>query len=645
MTTKIGYNGIPEPNKPRKLEEVLGFLPSDSQVTDNKPPEVLERQAATDDLFKSVASTYLKGRILQKGLAGMEPGAFITIDTESGDVIAAAKRLFPEESGLGKIITYSMFQKSVDFIYNEKWEVRRKYFNTDIPITGVSNPRLVSSDTSTNKKKGLFLQFLEGNGMVGALFAALAMSPFMADVFQTLSSEETPTKAVQLVKVVGGLALLLEIGIKAVRIIDLLKSLNVNIPNAEQIVRTLDSDPSARAKALKAVGVDPDDLKGSMEASDHRKLIDYTSEHYARYGGLVEPGGFLTIDHWIAYLNVAHNQLLLRGALNIADSYSERFSEIRESTNSPLITSSTQTERVIPKFQLSVNLASVTKSLRENSDTVYDEILNSFMQQITDQDICCLVSLFGAFKDTEVLTTMGAILRILAMDLSGEINDILGSLKMYVSNLVMGALFELVNKIDKTMQEALLKITKMFTVDIDGLEHCIGLLSIGWGVLNGVQVIYKMIKDLLKEISNIINDFGRSTSIGWSVAADRRYLLGIARILEVLAARLDMAKVCDSKESSTGASLGDVEIKDITAGDAVITILGKMPPNLNITNQEIEKYFPGPHTRTSERLKMKYGILDMQNSKRAAGTDCVEPLPKSALEEIINKFKSVLAEE
>jgi hypothetical protein len=210
----------------------------------------------------------------------------------------------------------------------------------------------------------------------------------------------------------------------------------------------------------------------------------------------------------------------------------------------------------------------------------------------------------------------------------------------------MGTLFQMANEMNRVMNEILLKITKAFTVTVPGLEHCIGLLSIGWAVVNALQTIFKIIKDLVREIMSIVNDYARGDSPGWSVSADRRHLFGIARILEVLATRLDDAKICETASTkSTPPIARDVEISNIAAGDVIYNILGKMPPSLDLTNQEIEKYFGQTQSKTSERLKFKYGILDMQNAKSKEGSNCMEPLPKEALEEIVNKLKSVLNEQ
>lgn len=645
MPQKIGYNGIPEFDRPRKLVEDNDVSPQSDVLRDNKPPPIDERGQATEDLFRGLAQTYLKGKILKKGLAGMEPASYIPIEEQAGDVSAAAVRLANEESQQGKVITYSMFQRSIDYIYNQKWEFRRRYFNANIPATGLGQAELIAQISKT-EKGGILNDFLRGVGAAGAFLAALAIAPFMSDVFLALSSEEAAAKASFSVKVVAGIALLLEIGVRAAKIIELLKSLKVKLPDTEKIVNELATSKVARNRAFQGVGIDYDQVVGSLDQLDHKKIVDYVGDYYNRYGGLMAPGSYLTIDHWIAYMNVAQNQLLIKGALDIADTYSEKFAEFRSGTTAPIIESTTETvSSKIPKLDLSIAMASSTRALRERSNDMYDDILNAFMYQITDQDICCLVSLFGAFNDTDMLRTVAQILRILATDLSFGIANMLNQLRTYLTNMIMGALFQLIREMDKVMQEILLKLTKMFTLQIPGLEHCIGLLSIGWAIINAIQVLFKMIKDLIKEIMSIINDYGRSDDLSWTVSADRRHLHGIARILEVLATRLDLAKVCEKASTETTPPLRDLEIKDIAAGDVIYDILGKMPPSLDLTNQEIEKYFGTLQSKESKRLKFKYGILDLQNAKSREGSNCMEPLPKEALDEIVNKLKSVLNEE
>lgn len=652
MSQKIGYNGLPEYNKPRKLVETNNNKDVNSPLSDKKPPVLTDRQKEADELYRSIAQTYIKGRKLQKGLAGMDPAAYIPI-VEDSDAGVSARRLFENESKNGTIITYSMFQKSVDYIYQKKWEMRKMYMQNIFPVTKLGETELISSVERTTKNKGLIREFIEGNGLAGALIGLLCMTPFMADFMLALSGEESAAKGVFSIKVIAGLALLVELGLKAAKIIELLKLLKgAKIDNLESVIEQLENDPDARARALGDIGIDANEMRQSIIPNDHKKIIDYVSEYYNRYGGLAEPNGFTTIDHWIAYMHVAQNQMLLRGALNVADDYSTRFEDIRQTEssvpNEPYTSSATVEERSgigFPRFELGVTLASGTRALREKSNDIYDDILNAFMYQISDQDLCCLVSLFGAVKNTDMLRTIAAILRILATDLSFDIANLLNKLKLFIANMLTAIIFELISQIDKVMQKLLLKLVDMFTVNIEALKNCIGLLSIGWAIMDAVRVFFKIVKDLMRELVSIINDYAQGDDTGWSIAADRKHLFGIARILEVLATRLDLAAVCEIKRDGSRDGtppLGDVEIKDITAGDVIYDILGKFPPTLNLTNQEIEKYFPNQQSRTSKRLKFNYGIVDMQNSKRAEGSGCVEPPPASAINEMVNKMNEIL---
>ena len=650
MSQKIGYNGVPEYNKPRKLSETNNNQYEDSHLSDKKPPALSERQKEADELYRSIAETYIKGKKLLKGLAGMEPAAFIPI-VEDSDAGISAARLYADESKNGTIITYSMFQKSVDYTYGQKWQMRKMYMQNVFPTTKLGETELISKTQRTTTNKGIIREFIEGNGLAGALIGLLCMTPFMSDFMLALSGEESGAKSVFSVKVVAGIALLLELGIKAYKIIELLKLLSgAKIPNLEQTVKDLE-DPDKRKAALETIGIDPNEMLQSIVPNDHKKIIDYVAEYYNRYGGLAEPEGFTTIDHWVAYMHVAQNQLLLRGALNVADSYSTRFEDIRSNENankSEPFTSSVEVEERsgvrLPKFELSITLASGTRALREKSNDIYDDILNSFMYQISDSDLCCLVSLFGAFKKTDMLRLIAAILRILATDLSFEIANIMNALKLFIANMLTAIIFELISKIDEVMQKILLKLVDVFTVNIEALKHCIGLLSIGWAIMDAVRVFFRIVKDLMRELMTIINDYAKGDDVGWSVAADRRHLFGIARILEVLATRLDLASVCELKREGSGGAppIRDVEIRDITAGDVIYDIMGKAPPTLNLTNQEIEKYFPNQQSRTSKRLKFNYGIVDMQKSKREEGSACAEPPSASQLDDMVKQMNDIL---
>lgn len=640
---KLEYNGVPEFSRKRKLTETNIELASTGQLEDLKPPVIDQRDQDTDGLFKRLAETYIKGEALRRGLSKMEPAQFIPIDQEANSVIAATSRLFKSESLEGKVITYSMYQKSVDYITDKKWEVRRTYFRPSNIISKESSTTK-TSETINSGSKNFLKDFFDHNGIAGSILAMLVLSPFQNIIFQALGVEEG-AKTTQSIQVPAGIALFIELGIKAERIAKIFKTANIGTPLVEQQIVRMEN-PDERAAALSEFGIDYGDLKKSMELTDHEAIINYVSEYYARYGGLAAPNSHLTIDHWIAYLQVSQNQHVLRGALNIADAYSEDFSNIREPNRlqDPIADANSLSSRN-DKSKISIQLASATRAMRERSNDMYDNIINSLMYQVSDDAICCLVSIFGAFKDTDLMKTIASLLRLLAVDLGGEIVRLDNLARQFLSNFFASAIFELYSDVERLLEKILHKLVKLFTVDIPGLEKCVGLLTVGWAMMESVNLLFNHIKDLLKEIMSLIHAYGQPGSGSWTIAADRRHLLGIARILEVMAAKLDVASVCDNKIANPQAPITSIEAKDIVAGEVVHTILDGSPPSVQLTNQEIEKYFPNVKPQVSERLRFMFGIPGLQNLEGAANKNCSKPASKEEIDELSNSFASLLRQE
>lgn len=641
---KLGYDGTPEFSRQRNIVETNTPLLANSIKSDAKPPIRDQREVDTDLLFKKLAETYIKGEILRKGLSAMEPAQYIPIDSDASTVVGAASRLFNTESINGTIITYSMYQKCVDAINDKKWEVRRTYFSPSSIVTQESKTTHTNSTVNNSSSKGFIEQFLENNGIAGSILAMLAISPFQATIFQALSTEESGAKAVQGVQISAGLAMFIELGIKAEKILQIMKTSKVNVPLVEQQLVAL-STPQARAQALESFGINYDDFKQSMSLSDYQAIVGYVGEYYSRYGGLAYSGSHLTIDHWIAYLKVSQNQHTMRGCLNTADAYSEDFADMRDpNRNKDPIAGSTSISSPNKKIKISVEVASATRALRERSNDMYDDIINAFMYQITDDQICCLVSIFGAYKDTDFIKTIASLLRLLAVDLSGELIRLENIGRQFLSNFFASVIFELVTDLEKLLQEVLLKLTKTFTVEIEGLERCGGLLTIGYAIMESIRSLAKYVRDLLREIMNTINIFGEQKTGMWTVAADRRHLFGIARILEILAARLDIAAVCDKKLGSTEQRTSPIEKKDIVAGEVIHSILDGSPPSIQLTNQEIDKYFPNVQPQVSERLKYSYGIGSLQNLEKN-NNGCSGPISKEETDALFQKFSETIREE
>lgn len=642
----IEYKGRPEFSRPRKLTD-LGSLDHFKDSLENQAfGNEEQREQLIDQIFTDLAKTYLKGKKLKEGLSKMDPAQYIPIEEACDSTRAAAIRLNKEESKEGSIITYNLYQKAVDIILEKKWEIRGTVIRMKLPAT------LTQTQQETNEKisnspgvDSMLKEFISQNGIISTILGMLTLSPFQTIIFQALGVEQG-AKGIQISQIPAGIALFLELGIKAERIINALKKSNIGTPLVEQQIAELENSDTARAAALKTIGIDYDELKKSKEFLDSEEIVKYVNEYYQRYGGLVGLNSHLSIDHWIAYLNVAQNQQTIRGALNTSSEFSPKFNSYKEQhspteSNEDSASIFTESKKTSKMF---IQLASATKSLRENSNDLYDDILSSFVYQLTDRDLCCLVQIFGAIGNPEVMYTIASLLRILATDLSGEIVRIQNIVASFLANLAQDALFEIAKDVNKFYYKIAHKITKTFTTDFENLPACNGMLTLGWALLHSVRAIFDQVNALIKDISSIIGNFGLSADGSWKIAADRRHLLGIARVLEVLAARLDLANTCVLGAKSTSVN-PDPNLSDTDSNfdQAIFTILGSVPPVLPIKSEDLQKYFPNIEGKQSERLKFSYGIIPEQNTEKGKG-NCYTPDQQERINNLITSLTSALRE-
>lgn len=643
----IDYDGRKDFQRPRKLTD-LGNIEHFKDDLDNQAFGVEdEREKVIDEIFTGLAKTYLKGKKLQEGLSKMTPAQFIPIEEACDSTRAAAIRLNKEESKDGSIITYSLYQKAVDIVLAKKWELRGTAINMRLPASVAQTTQETTEKISNNPApESMLKEFISQNGIITTILGMLTISPFQTIIFQALGVEQG-AKGIQISQIPAGIALFLELGIKAERIINALKKSNIGTPLVEQQIQELSNSETARAAALQTIGLNYDELKKSKEFIDSEDIINYVNQYYQRYGGLDRKNGHLSIDHWIAYLHVAQNQQTIRGALNTSQEFSPKFASYKQQFDiepdlqdepASIFTNSKKTSKMF------IQLASATRSLKESSDSVYDDILSSFVYQLTDRDLCCLVQVFGAIGNPEVMYTIASLLRILATDLSGELVRIQNIITAFLGNLAQDALFEIAKDINKFYYKIADKITKTFTTDFENLTACNGMLTLGWALLHSVRAIFDQVNALIKDISAIIGNFGLGAEGSWQISADRRHLLGIARILEVLAARLDLANTCELKSKNININPNnDLTDTNSNFDQAIFTILGDIPPVLPMKTEDVQKYFPNITNKTSERLKFSYGILPEQNNEKGKG-NCYTPDQQDRINKLINSITTSLRE-
>jgi len=644
----LDYDGRKPFQRERKLSEIQDI----DQFRDKLTKDVFgidERQDAVDDLFLGLATTYLKGNVVKDGLSKMSPAQFIPVEEYADSVRAAANRLAKEDSKEGERITYSLYQKAIEIILGKKWELRGEVINMKVPASVEQTSRETSEKLSNAKSSAdMVKEFIASNGIITTIIGMLTISPFQTVIFQALGLEKG-AQGVQIAQIPAGIALFLELGIKAERILAILKGANVSTPLVEQQIDVLANSPQARADALESIGLDYDEFRRGNEFQDSEGIIKYVSDYYTRYGGLDRPRGYLTIDHWIAYMHVAQNQQTIRGALNTSSTFSpkfqsfkKQFSNVNPQNDNIFKMSEDGTEE---PTKILIQLASATRAIRSSSESMYEDIIAAFSYQLTDRDLCCLVQIFGKIGDPDIMRTIASLIRILAMDLGGEIIRIQDMISGFLGNLAQDALFEIMANVNEFYYKVAHKITRAFTTDFKNLTACNGMFSLGWALLHSVNVLFGQINGLFRELSSIIGDFGAPKSGSWRISADRRHLLGVARLLEVLSDSLDLANNCALGDTqSTTTTVISQDDKDFDR--AIFSILEEIPPSLVISEENKKKFFPNPPTYTSENLKFSFGIAPEQNSEtlNTDGTGCSEEGQQQRIDELVTNIQRALDE-
>lgn len=634
---KIKFDGKPSLNRERKVSEQEYTIPADYILGNLMPrKEIDPRQKQTDDLFTDLARAYIKGNIVKKGLSKMEPAQEIPVDEWDEKTRAAARRLNTSESRDGSVITYSIYQTAIDYVMDRNWDNRVSFLNLNNPATTTRTNNNIETNKSYSEAGNLLKEFLEQNGIAGTILSMLTLAPFQSVIFQALTVEEG-AKLIQAGQILGGVAIFIELGVKAEKIYNLLKKSKINYALTEAQIVELERDEVARSVALQNVGIDHTELKQSLVLTDHETIINYVSEYYKRYSGLVSPNSHLTIDHWIAYLDVSRNQQSLRSALNTADSYSQKFRDVRNNITAGIEFVDNPQDTQFTTIH--VDMGSVLRELNSQSIEMYDDIVNAFSYQITDRAMCCLVSILGATKQSNIdlLRTMAVVLRILATDLSGNIIELDNIARRFIAKKLHSAMFELMLQFNQFYDKIQNKLARVFTVEIPGLENCQGMLTLGVAINKAFEVIYKQLSWLIRDIMSSIASYGEVEKGSWQIVGDRRHLLSVAKVLEILADRIELANIC-AENSGGGKDLGTTrqDIKDEAARNVIHQLIEKSPPSIQISDEEYSKYFNTIENTSSKNLNIKYGIPEIQQGM-TEDTSCAD-LTDEQIDSIAEKF-------
>ncbi len=609
----LDYNGLPTINKDRRLtEDIVLEKDIDIKAVDETDP----LDTAATQIFNNLGKTYLKGEVLKKGLAGMDPAQFIPIRNTAEKTSAAAIRLSVESSNNGTIIPFTLYVSCIDALADAQWQIRRIYDDPAIPSDTESHTKYTTTQYNNGGGLGNFIQsFFNGDGVAGALLTALAIAPFQLPGFSVMTVEEG-SKAYFIAQVPPGIALLLELGIKAIRLKEFLKAQGKLPPDVEAAINSMDNDPNARREALGTIGIDYTQFKSQNKLDDCNTVIEYCNQFIQ--GQLAD--GPKNYDHWIAYGSVAARQNLIRAALDTATDYSQEFSTMfqrnqsdPDSVNGPV----TAAYGVKPNTKINNVIASHFDALEQESKDVYHDILNAFIYQVSDSDLCCLVSIFGSL-DPEILRTLATILRLSATDLNAELARFQDAFWKQLNNLSAAAVYMIIEKLRKLEDKFAVKFLKTLEDILPRTATCPALSDLGVAITLSLDSLRNQINQLLMDILAVMDRLGTPTKLSWRVPADRRHLLTIARILDTIAIKLEAADVCNRKEiDQQQYTVAVAEAKDQAAYEITHTLLTDgSPPSIQISDSDIKKYFPDLEPVKSKNFDFLFGPKGLISNNR-----------------------------
>ena len=609
MSKDLEYNGRPELNRRRIIEEIpVDDIQSPAPAPDDSDPI----DDATTTLFTNLGRTFLKGEVLKDGLRKMDPAQFIPINPNASQVAISATRLDEDGSLEGTIIPFTLYQLCVDILAEKQWLVRRIYDRpTDLPHDIESSDRAFHTESSggmDGDMDNLLNAFLTGSGIAGAIICGLATQTIQNEGHQAHTLDESAAKAVFAAQKILGIVVLIELGVQVVEIVKMLLKAGDTTPNLEDVVNKY-QDKKARWKILEENGFEPDKFYAGQSRDDAVTVLEYCSSYIQSHQA--EGPVF---DHWVAYGNVVARQNILRSALDSATQYSEDFSKMFDRDNPIEVDTGSLVANHLknkPHSRIHSKIASHFQVLDRDSSGAYDEILNSFMFQISDKMLCCLVELFGTM-DTGALRLIASLLRLAAIDIGASIAALMdGFLKLLV-NAVAAVIYKIIARINKVVNDIAIRILEFLEKIDEALgfetEHCPTFADIITGIMVAIYAMVDKIEILLMEILNYIENLGApNINLGFHIAAERRYLVNIAQVLDVIASRLDAASVCAHQDDKSKYEILLNESKDQAAHEIIHTLLEKSPPSIQVSDEDIKKYFPTLQASTSPTFGFTYG--------------------------------------
>jgi hypothetical protein len=669
----LDYSGKPKFKKDRNLDSVGANIRDGIEERIAPVP-----QPKADQLFDNLTRAYLKGEALRRGIAEMEPAAFIPVE-ESAPVIAAIQRIAPNQGNF-RIITFGLYMEACDALAEHSRNVDEEFLTNTLKVVDESE----MARTFTKTIKG---QYNTENDAMASFFDLLLpiAGIWLAGLFTDFStvlgaktgtdsmggSGEVPTAAAPGALV--GIVYLIEIGITVAMFLAVFKS---DSKTKDDYTR-LANDPEERRKILEEAGVDYDKLKKNQAWNDYTAIKEYSIKYIHKNPQTAK------YDHWLGYVSTVQTQGILRSTLAMAPKFSPKWKNFHasggfdaksnadnvfeslegyaqakaESSGSSSSNPSTW-EKIGDEFtsKVSADLESYFQGLTTTSNGVFDATAQAYYFSLDERIVCCLVYFIGPF-DTSMLKTISSLLQLLLLRPHFSLSDFIENLVASIFNTILQMLNSYIHQIISQLFDKIYRfISKIPGTDLEAaLAYCIGL-EIIFKIIDAVlAMILKFVGDILKWLKSLYSEHIGMTSKVMEVTIEKRAMLTLAAMLDALAAKIDdVQHLCAQKDGDDAPDIINEFLKtgtvdELAAMRTLDFISNEMPvlfPVLELSEEVRRKHF-----RSVTPFVTPLGVPVAGFDKGGAVAyhdlvqDCADNSPASKITVLADKIANALKEE
>lgn len=584
----LDYNGIPKFSRERDLflnrldnRDISSFIDEEDKST------------FEDRIFDDVARTYLKGEALKEALGEMLKAGFIPVEPTS-KVVASLQRLDPAADNY-TTITFGMFKEACEYLHGTSTKLNEDFLGSYAVIDPeLQDKEIISTHTSsTNDGSDWISAFIAG----GSAIAGIMLAGYMADLFNVSVPRATaPSNEVKQWGAQGllvGVALLIELGLTYLAIQEEFSNSNTLGKEVKDAFSDLDKDPAKRKELLTEAGYDYDLLRKNQEHNDYNAVKNYSIEYIK---SLKDQSKY---HHWVSYISVISNQGMVKHALAMAPTFSDKWSRFAQDSSevglSPEDVEFDALKEAEERTKTTFNngLKSYISSLVSTTNDTYNNMYAAFNFQLDERVLCCMIYFLGPLE-SDVFAQMSDILKLFLLRFNIDFNQLLAFLldETLTSILNIAATYtsKLISEISEQIMDVFFRLPKG---DLEAmLKLCIGIDILYRIVDAALRALVEAIEEVFVQLRYAIQMISGKTKAMSFWIAEQRTALTISSMLASIAHKLEEAnQICATKTEDKDLPF----INNFGAAEAAIEFVSiEMPdlfPVMKMSEENSRKYF------------------------------------------------------